>query len=453
MKKAVNSYPSTKLGTGLLSVISLVFVIQSLVFAGDVPQNVIFMIIDGCGFNHIAATSYYEYGKKGGQVYEKFPVKLAVSTYPAGGSYNPKKAQKDFDYVKEGSTDSAAAATALSTGVKTSIGAIGVDVSEKPVENVIEKCEKLGMATGVITSVPFCHATPAGFVAHCEGRYKYSRIAEEMISKSAAEVIFGCGHFLYDDDGKKLNGKTNSEFINSKELWDSIANGDVGADADGDGIADKWSLIQSRAEFVNLADGQTPKRVLGIAEAASTLQVNRHGESKMPFDVPFDQNVPTLAEMSSAALNVLDNDPDGFFIMIEGGAVDWTSHGNNSIRMIEEMIDFENAVKAVVEWVETKSSWDKTLVIITADHETGYLTGQNKARLVANKGKGKMPAMEWQKTGHTNSLVGFFAKGAGAKSFIERAKNNDPVRGRYMDNTDIPKTIFQFLEDRKSQTE
>jgi alkaline phosphatase len=418
--------------------IVFIFFIQSLVLAADVPQNVIFMIIDGCGFNHIAAADYYEYGKKGGQVYEKFPVKLAVSTYPAGGSYNPKKAQKDFDYVKEGYTDSAAAATALATGTKTSIGAIGVDVKEKPLENVIEKCEKLGMTTGVITTVPFYHATPAGFVAHQPSRNGYEQITNEMVNQSDLEVIFGCGSPFFDDNGKKINAPDPVR----KKIWDSYIANSTG----------KWTLIQSRQDFLNLAQGNTPKRVLGIVQVAETLQSGRSGNSKVPFDVPFDQNVPTLAEMSSAALNVLDDDKDGFFIMIEGGAVDWTSHGNNSPRMIEEMIDFENAVKAVVKWVETKSSWKKTLVIITADHECGYLAGPKKAKFVINAGKGKMPQMDWYKNYHTNSLVGFFAKGAGAKSFIERAKNNDPVYGRYMDNTDIPKVIFGFLEDKKLQT-
>ena len=408
------------------AVVSLIFIFQSFVFAGDVPQNVIFMIIDGCGFNHIAAADYYEYGKKGGQVYEKFPVKLAVSTYPAGGSYNPAKAQKDFDYVKEGCTDSAAAATALATGVKTKNGSLGVGVNKNRLENIIEKCEKLGMSTGVVTSVPFSHATPAGFVAHQDSRGSYLQIAEEMICQSAVEVIFGGGNPYYDNNGKKID-EGNFKYISS-ELWQKIA-------------AD--SLIQTRQDFLNLAEGRTPQRVIGIAQVFETLQVNRSGESNIPFDVPLNENIPTLAEMSNAALNVLDDDADGFFVMIEGGAVDWASHKNNSSRMIEEMVYFENAVKAVAKWVETKSSWEKTLVIITADHETGYLT-------VAASGK-KMPAMEWHSSGHTNSLVGFFAKGAGAKSFVKCAKNNAPVRGRYMDNTDIPKTIFQFLETKKSQ--
>ncbi len=79
--------------------------------------------------------------------------------------------------------------------------------------------------------------------------------------------------------------------------------------------------------------------------------------------------------MTKAALNVLDDDPNGFFIMIEGGAVDWAAHANQSGRLIEEMNDFNKSIEAVIRWIDTNSNWNETLVIITADHETGHLTG------------------------------------------------------------------------------
>ena len=423
----------------IVKIILLYLFIQPLVFAADVPQNIILMIIDGGGFNHIDAADYYQYGKKGKQVYEQFPVKLAMTTYSFGGSYAPNRAVSDFNYVITGKiTDSAAAATAMSTGVKTSNGSIGVDVNENRLENIIEKCERLGMATGVVTTVPISHATPAGFVAHQNSRKSYTQIADDIINKSELEAVFGCGNPYYDNDGRKID-EGNFKYISS-ELWRKLSAGSA-----------EMNLIQDRQDFLNLAEGRTPQKVIGIAQVFKTLQSSRSGESKTPFDMPLNKNVPTLAEMSSAALNVLDDDSDGFFVMIEGGAVDWASHGNNSARMIEEMIDFEKAVKAVIEWVEKKSSWKKTLVIITTDHETGYLTGLDGGKFVGNNGKGKLPQAVWNAKGHSNSLVGFFAKGAGAKSFAERAKNTDPVHGRYMDNTDISNVIFGFLEDKKSQ--
>jgi alkaline phosphatase len=418
----------------VVKVILLCLLIQPFIFAAstDYPRNIILIIVDGGGFNHIDAIDYYSNGKKGSRLFKKFPVKLAVTTYSTGGSYEPQKAAEDFNYVKTGFvTDSAAAATALATGIKTSNGSIGVDIQGNKLENIIERCEKLGMSTGVVTTVPISHATPAGFVAHQKSRSSYEEIAEEMIDKSALEVIFGCGNPLFDDDGKKLDEPDEFKYI-GRQIWNSLITNSNG----------KWTLIQSRQEFLNLAQGKTPKRVIGVAQTASTLQEKRSGKSIVPFDVPLNQNVPNLSEMTKAALNVLDDDPDGFFVMIEAGAVDWASHDNDSARMIEEMVDFDDAADAVVSWVKTKSDWENTLVIITADHQTGYLTD------VSNTGKGNLPQMEWNSGSHTNSPVFLFANGQGSQIFAKRVKGKDPVYGPYIDNTDIPKVIFSLLEQR-----
>jgi alkaline phosphatase len=298
-----------------------IFLFQTFVFASsaDCPKNIILIIVDGGGFNHIDAADYYRDGKKGSQSFEKFPVRLAVTTYPAGGSYEPKKAAKDFNYVKNGFTDSAAAATALATGAKTSNGSIGIDPNGNNLENIIEKCEKLGMSTGVVTTVPISDATPAGFAAHQKSRKGFEEIADEMINKSRLEVIFGCGNPLFDDNGKKLDKPSEFKYVGSEKIWDSLVKGS----------ADDWTLIQSKQDFINLAQGKTPKRVLGIAEVAATLQENRSGKSIVPFDVPLNRNEPNLAEMTKAALNVLDDNNDGFFVMIEAGAVDWASRKND----------------------------------------------------------------------------------------------------------------------------
>jgi alkaline phosphatase len=184
----------------------------------DCPKNIILIIVDGGGFNHIDAADYYTDGKKGSQPYEKFPVKLAVTTYPAGGSYEPKKTAENFNYVRSGFTDSAAAATALATGVKTNNGEIGLNVNGQKIENVIEKCEKLGMSTGVVTTVPISHATPAGFVAHKKSRNGYDEIAREMINESRLNVLFGCGNPLFDDNGKKLDKPGELKYVGGRQL-------------------------------------------------------------------------------------------------------------------------------------------------------------------------------------------------------------------------------------------
>ena len=113
--------------------------------------------------------------------------------------------------------------------------------------------------------------------------------------------------------------------------------------------------------------------------------------------------------------------------------------------MIEEMSDFNKAVDAVVKWVESNSSWDETLVIVTSDHECGYLCGPDSDpdhMPVVNNGKGKMPGMEWYHDGHTNQLVPFFAKGAGSNIFHLFADEMDMQRGPYINNTEIAQAIF-----------
>jgi alkaline phosphatase len=203
--------------------------------------------------------------------------------------------------------------------------------------------------------------------------------------------------------------------------------------------------------------GATPKRVIGISKVAKTLQQERSGEKDADtYAVPFIETVPTLEEMTRAALNILDNDPDGFFIMIEGGAIDWASHDNQIGRMIEEEIHFNQAVAAVVQWIEQNSSWDETLVIVTADHETGYLTGLNSGtgddgkpiwNPIANRGQGITPGLQWNSDGHTNSLVPFFAKGAGSELFHHFADQTDPVRGKYLDNAELGQALFLMFEN------
>jgi alkaline phosphatase len=412
------------------------------------PKNVIIMIADGGGFNHYKSADYYDCGRPPCQYYEFFPVRLAMSTYPDGGSYDVNLAWADFDYVNNGYTDSAAAATAMATGFKTYNAAIGVDVNGNPVLNLAERAEQLGKSTGVVTTVPFSHATPAGFVVHNTARDDYQGIAYQMIYDSATDVIMGCGNPDYDADGM-LAGYPDYSYIGESE-WTALKNGTAGGDADGDGKPDYWKLVQTRAEFRALGKGKTPKRVFGIAQVFETLQERRSGEDTLSYETPLTQTVPTLEEMTLAALNVLDDDPNGFFIMVEGGAVDWAAHASQSGRLIEEMNGFNKAVEAAIWWVNTKSNWNDTLVIVTADHETGYLTGPGSGptdkgpvwNLLVNNGYSNLPGMEWHSGTHTNSLVPFFAKGRGAEQFRKTLDGKDPIRGRYIDNTDIANTIF-----------
>ena len=419
-------------------------------------KNIIVMGADGWGFNHVEAADYYQYGELGQQVYEREFKVYGMDTHSVKGNpYDPEKAWSDFNWVKEGATDSAASATAMSTGSKTLDGAIGVDEKEEPLVHTADVAEQKGKATGVITSVLLSHATPAGFSAHNRSRGNYEEISKEMILRSGLDVIMGCGHPDFDKDGKPLaEGADKSyRYIGGEETWKQLLAGQAGADCDGDGTADPWSLVQTREAFQGLASGETPKRVIGVAPVQTSLQVERKRDDNPADDTPFQdpllETSPTLAEMALAAINVLDNDPDGFFLMIEGGAVDWASHANHAPRMIEEMVDYNKAVEAVVAWVEKNSNWNETLVVVTGDHECGYLAGADsdpEYKPVVNNGKGKVPGVKFNKGGHTNSLIPLFVKGAGAELFETAVIGTDPKRGPYVDNTSIGKTAKSLME-------
>ncbi len=424
------------------------------------PKNIIVFIADGCGYNQIAAAELFQFGQTGKAVFQSFPVRFSMSTFPVDGTYDPQQAWRRFDYVLQKPTDSAASATALATGTKTKNGILGMDSTLAPVPNIIEVVEKKGKASGVVTSVPFNHATPAGFVVHNPSRKNYHQIAQEMILKSTVDVIMGAGHPLYDDNSNPLPAP-NFKYL-SDYLFDALQQGEAGNDADGDGINEFWTFIEDSADFAQLTKGKTPERVFGLAKVAATLQHNRKGDEKAPaFTVPFTKGIPDLRTMTLAAINVLDEDPDGFFLLVEGGAVDWAGHANNPGRLIEEKLDFDRAVEAAVQWVEQNSNWDETLIIVTGDHETGYLTGPEAMSdyngtpslpfekvwpPLKNNGQGQMPGMEFHANGHTNSLIPFFAKGAGSQLFANEIDGQDPVRGNFMDNSDVGKVLIQIAQ-------
>jgi alkaline phosphatase len=279
-----------------------------------------------------------------------------------------------------------------------------------------------------------------------------------MVYQSAADVIMGCGHPWYDADGVKRQNPYGDKYVGGIGTYNDLVAGTAGGDADGDGVADHWTLVESRAAFQALTNGATPKRVLGLAQVYQTLQQARSGDGDAaPYVVPQIQSVPTLEEMTRGALNVLDNDPDGFVLMIEGGAVDWACHANQLGRTIEEEIDFNDAVDAVIDWVQSNSNWGETLVIVTGDHETGYLcsersdpNGDPEPAYVplVNHGEGVEPGVEWHSGGHTNSLIPLFAKGCGASLLKQCAGDADPYRGPYLDNTDMARVALRALLGR-----
>jgi len=440
----------------LLSLLSPgIFFISGCYAIDSSPKYIILMISDGCGYNHVAAVNYYEYGRSDTQVYEKFPVKYGMSTYPApGGDYDPELFWSDFSNPLHRPTDSAAAITAMSTGIKTYNGALCVDVDGQALIPFIERVEDSGRSTGVVTTVQFTHATPAGLMICNPDRGQYETIGQAMLLHSRSDVIMGAGHPLYDNNAQQAK-RPSYRYVGGQSTWEILTEGKAVSDADGDGVGDAWTLIEEREDFLALVDGPTPKRVLGIPKVRETLQQERPGDPfANPFEVPFISTVPTLAEMTRGALNVLETNPRGFFLMVEGGAIDWASHDNQMGRMIEEEIAFNQAVEAVVAWISTHKLWEETLLIVTGDHETGYLagpppeTGENITcpflYPLVNRGKGNLPDMQWYSRQHTNALIPIYAKGKGSELFHHYADEIDPIRGPYLDNAELGEILCRI---------
>jgi alkaline phosphatase len=453
--------------------IAIVLFINISVF-GQSPKNIILIIGDGMGFNHLKACNNFYGTTPNYQEWDTY----RVSTYSKEGFYNSDSAYEDFNFIRKRYTDSGAAGTAIGTGYKTHNGVIGLNENYYVVENLTEYAESKGLSTGVVTTVPFCHATPAGFIAHVPNRSLYHQIASQMLIDSKVDVIIGCGHPFYDDDGKRRD-KPAYKYISESLYADITGSSGLLTDhegikkpvqsSDADNTPDVWTFVSSKSDFRFLSEGKNiPKRLFGMPEVFSTIQQSRSGKE-------FNQTVPDLSTMSLAALNVLAQNKKGFFLMIEGGAIDWASHDSSFVGVVEETGDLNMAVETVIKWVEKHSNWKETLVIITADHETGFLTGTHVSQDGYDKLSEKnysffeinntvndsisfqfLQGSKYSKCDHTNSLVPMFVKGAGSGEYLKKLSkykkkglNYDRLSGMYyLDNTDIPKILFDLIKER-----
>jgi alkaline phosphatase len=421
--------------------------------ANDGPRDLILMVADGCGFHHFTVSSMFAGTGARGQVVWEFPVQVAMSTWPHGGGYDPDLAWSDAAWLSRHPTDSAAAITAMTTGVKTHNTRLCVDARGVPLTPLVDLFERSGKATGVVATVMFSHATPAGFVISDPDRNAYERISRAMLTASPIDVIMGPGHPAYDNSGRPVT-RPDYRFVGGEDTWRDLQLGRAFNDADGDGRDDPWTLVTDRAAVQALVDDAAPpSRLLVIPRVFETLQCYRDGDRLADPDVvPFIAGIPTLSEMSLAALNVLARDPDGFGVLLEGGAVDWASHARWPGRLVEEQREFDAAVATVVDWIDARRAWDRTLLVVTSDHECGCLCGPAGGdRLMpppVDRGKGQLPEFRLCTGEHTHALVPLFARGAGAEDLGALAVREDPVRGRYLDIAELG----TFLRELASST-
>lgn len=408
---------------------------------GTAPRSIVLMIADGSGFAHMEAASHHATGEARGQVYWRFPTVLAMSTHPYGDDYDPLRAWHDAAWLGERATDSAAAITAMTTGVKTLNGRLNVTPDGQPLVTLVEALAATGRATGIVTSVQFAHATPAGFAISHPRRTDYAEIAAKILVDSRLDVVMGAGHPEFDDDGQP-RAQPDHRFVGGPELWQALRMGTIGGDADGDGRPDPWLLLDSRQAVLDLSVAASPpRRVLVLPRVHRTLQSKRAGDPEAaPYATPFTPDIPDLAEMTLAALNVLGRHTAGFGLIIEGGAIDWAAHDRQPGRLIEEQQDFDRAVEVVVRWLDERDAWGHTLLIVTSDHECGHVCGPPDGTAlppIAGRGAGVLPDFEIVSAAHTNALVPFLARGAGADEVARLASRRDQVRGPYLDVSDL----------------
>jgi alkaline phosphatase len=316
------------------------------------PKNIILLIGDGMGTSQV----YAGYTAKKGVMNT---TGMPVTGFSITNSAN--------NYI----TDSGAGGTALSAGVKTNNGSIGVDIDGKPVKTILEMAEDKGLSTGLVSTSAITHATPASFIAHTPNRSKYEDIAYDFL-RTDIDVFIGGGynHFARRADSLNLiDSLTARGYFIARDLKDV-------------------DVPSTQRLAALLADEHMPSMIKGRGEM--------------------------LSEATDMAIKMLKRNKKGFFIMIEGSMIDWAAHDNDAESIVKETVDFDNAVGKALQFAVKNG---ETLVIVTADHETGGL-GINGGNLET----GEIVAAFTSKD-HTATMVPVFAYGPGSERFTGVQQN------------------------------
>jgi alkaline phosphatase len=323
---------------------------ESRIAPAERPLNVILMIGDGMGLTQITAGLY----SNGDHLnLERFPVIGLHKSYSSDNLV----------------TDSAAGATAFSAGRKTYNGAIGVDPEGNPLYTILEEAEDKGLATGMVTTSTIVHATPASFIAHEAQRSYYEPIAADFLDVEI-DFFIGGGRKYFDrrEDGRDLLQELKDKGYYVSNYFD-----------------EPLSMVKA-----------DPKKNFAYLTADSD-----------PLTIEQGRNY--LKPASIMACEFLDAHvaDAGFFLMIEGAQIDWGGHANNSQYIITEMIDFDNTIGAVLDYAQKDGN---TLVIVTADHETGGYAinpGSTRDSIIG----------AFTSDYHTAALIPVFAYGPGSELF------------------------------------
>jgi alkaline phosphatase len=323
---------------------------------------------------------------------------------------------------------------------------------------ITQALKDAGKKTGVITTKAFTDATPAAFGTQNEFRDNESQISTAMINNGLLDVIIAPDHPEFGSGGVPRTRPSN---------YRTISTGDFAALRAGTaGGANPWTLVEDSASLKAIAAGTqaAPERLFGLVPVGGSLNSRNTAGQTNAYDprifdpanpngaVPFV--MPDLAELALAGINSLKNDPDGFFAMIEGASVDSAAHANNLPQLVEEQLAFNRSVDSVIKWIETESSWEETLLIVTTDHANGLFLGPDSASQLFQDpiatGVGQLPQGIFWTTNHTNELVPMWTRGPGSDLFGGLVDGIDPRRGAYIDNTDIHTVMTAVIPEPAS---
>lgn len=353
-------------------------------------KNVIYLIGDGMGFGAVTTLLLTEDEPTG---FEEAPVIGLSETCSAN------------NYV----TDSAAGGTALATGTRTNNGYVGADPDGNQLTSVLRKAQTYGMKTGIVVNTTLTEATPGAFYAGVTSRKMVFDIAKQF-TESEVDVAIGGGldHFIARPDSLDLTATLIENGYDVYLNWETVLNTESDKFV---GILPLYDLHRREENNGTASAAEGQEVCLAAQMAAINEDINATHLSE-----------PTvyLEKATVKALDVLSrNNKDGFFLMIESAIIDGYGHNNDGEGMIVEMQEFGRTLRAMIDYV---NNHPETLLVVTADHETGGTGVYYNGHTPANEGPLRL---KFSTSGHTGTVVPVFAYGAGAENFAGVMKNID----------------------------
>ena len=445
-------------------------------------RHLILFIGDGRHLAHDIATSRYLFGQDEGLSYQRLPYRGQVATWDVttydqyaaeagGASYDPQAIEPrlGYDWRQGGrapyplddppsasdyfltlptpyATDSASAATAMVTGHKVVKGAIAWgpgtagEGQEGPLPTLAELLRgRLGFAIGIVSTVPFSHATPAALVSHGPRRDDYPALAAQILGETRPEVVIGGGF-------PGPSGTPDYEYLSRDTHAQVKADPDYQVVERQPGVEGGFSLLE--AAQVAAGNGRKLFGLFGGPQGSFESPL-AHDQPGTPLLTRATVENPLLRDAVLAALRVLTQDPDGFLLLAEQGDSDWANHANDFRRMIGTVWDLHEAVQTVIDYVNRPGdgmTWENTLLLVASDHATGY------TRLAIPLGPGDLPRqagegscgyasrepctypdgeVSYGATNHTNEPVPLYAAGTAAAPLLSA------VAGTWYPGTDL----------------